>query len=464
VKRLSHRLTALFAPCQTLSDTATRHVRHAAWLILLLAATAIAAAQPVPLPPGTSSDQQQDQAQPQTLGPLDDIESAMEAKNYTLASSRLDIYLSVRPNDPRALFDRGYVEDAQGHADAAEGWYRKAIAADPKQFESRLALGLLLAAKNDPSAAQSARDQLQAAVQLEPNPPNAAAKAQADRALARLLRTSDPTGARDALVAALKLTPETPSDTLLAAEIAESAGDPEIAEQEYRHALQSDPNSSDASAGLAHLLIAEKRYGDAQPLVEAALRRDPDDPALNAQLATILNAQGKQPEALALLEKLHKLQPDSHTVAAMLADADFQAGKLDEADTLYQQLLAQAPGDPSLLDAHGQILIRQQRYPDAIAVFHKAAAARPGDVEAWSGIAFADSEAHQYQDELAALSMRSKFAEENPATLFLWATAYDNLHQSKSAADYYHRFLAAAQGKFPDQEWQAKHRLAALGK
>jgi tetratricopeptide (TPR) repeat protein len=447
-----------------MSDAGLRLVRGFIGAILLAGVTAIAAAQPAPLPPGTSSDQQQDQTKPQTLGPLDDIESAIEAKNYPLASSRLDIYLSARPADARALFDRGYIEDAQGHADAAEGWYRKAVAADPKQFESRLALGLLLAAKNDPSSDQAAAEQLQAAVQLEPTPPNPGAKAQADRALARLLRTSDPTGARDALVAALKLTPETPSDTLLAAEIAESAGDPEIAEQEYRHALQSDPNSSDASAGLAHLLIAEKRYADAQPLVQAALRRDPDDPALNAQLATILNAQGKQPEALALLEKLHKLQPDSRSVASMLADADFQAGKLDEADAVYGQLLVQAPNDPALLDAHAQVLIRQQRYPEAIAAFHQAAAARPGDVEAWSGIAFADSEAHQYQDELAALSMRSKFAEENPATLFLRATAYDNLHQSKSAADYYQRFLAAAGGKFPDQEWQAKHRLAALGK
>jgi hypothetical protein len=30
--------------------------------------------------------------------------------------------------------------------------------------------------------------------------------------------------------------------------------------------------------------------------------------------------------------------------------------------------------------------------------------------------------------------------------------------------DAYHRFLAADQGKFPDQEWQAKHRLVALEK
>ncbi len=428
--------------------------RTALSLLFLLGLTGAAWAQPVPLPPGTA-------AADQPTNPLDDVESAIAAKNYPLAESRLDVYLSAHPGDARALFDRGYAEDAQGHPDAAEGWYRKAIAADPKQFEARLALGLLLVAKGDNDGA---REQLYAAVQLVPNPPSPASKAQADRALARLIRSSDPTGARDALVDALKLTAETPADTVLAGEIAEAAGDPEIAEQEYRKALQDDPNSSDATAGLAHLFIAEKRYADAQPLVEAALRRVPDDPSLNAQLATILNSEGKQAGALAVLEKLHKLEPASREVAAMLADADLQAGKLEEADALYQQLLAQTPADPALLDAHGQILIRQQQYAAAIAAFRKATAAKPDDVDAWSGIAFADSELHQYQNELAALSMRSKFAEESAASLFLWATAYDNLHQSKPAAEYYRRFLAAAQGKFPDEEWQAKHRLVALPK
>ena len=421
-------------------------------------------AQPAPLPPGTSGGEPQSQNQTQATNPLDDVETAIEAKNYTLASSRLEIYLSAHPEDARALFDRGYVEDAEGHGDAAEGWYRRAVAADPKQFEARLALGLLLAAKGDAKDDAAAQDQLEAAVKLEPNPPNPGARAQADRALARLLRSSDPTGARDALVDALKLTPETPADTILAAEIAEAAGDAEIAEQEYRKALHDDPNSSAAAAGLAHLLIDEKRYADAQPLVQAALGRDPDDPALNAQLAAILNGQGKPADALAVLEKLHKLQPGSREVTVMLADADVQAGQFDEAGALYQQLLAQSPGDPGLLDARGQVLIRQQRYADAMASFRQATAVRPGDVDAWSGIAFAASEVHQYQEELAALSMRSKYAPENAASLFLWATAYDNLHQSKEAADYYHRFLAAAQGKFPDQEWQAKHRLTALGK
>lgn len=428
------------------------------WIILVIGTGATAVAQPVPLPPGTRADEPQQQAE--SSDALANIESAIEAKEYAKAANRLDVYLSVHPGDARALFDRGYVEDAQGHQDGAESWYRKAISADPKQFESRLALGLILASKGDPGA----REQLQAAIQLEPNPPNPGAKAQADRALARLLRTSDPVAARDALVDALRLTSETPADTLLTAQIAEGAGDDAVAEQAWRKLLQEEPDSSEGTAGLAHLLIKEKRYADAQPLVEAALKRDPDDPALNAQLAAILIQEGKSADALAVLEKLHQLQPKSREVASMLADAELQAGNLDEADALYQQLLTTAPDDPALLDARGQILIRQQHYEEALADFNKAAAVRPDDPDAWSGVAFAASKTQQYEVELHALSMRSKCAPENPSSLFLWATAYDNLHQNKAAADYYHRFLTAAQGKFPDQEWQAKHRLAALEK
>jgi hypothetical protein len=43
---------------------------------------------------------------------------------------------------------------------------------------------------------------------------------------------------------------------------------------------------------------------------------------------------------------------------------------------------------------------------------------------------------------------------------FLWATAYDTLHDKKQAVAYYHRFLDSAAGKLPDQEWQARQRLA----
>ncbi len=428
-------------------------------LVLFALSPVLCLAQSSPLPPGTTVPG--DVARQTQPTALQQAESSIMAQQYAAAATQLNAWLASHPADARALFDRGYVSDAQGHAASAESWYRKAIASDPKQFESRLALGLDLAAHGDTAGA---REQLYAATSLQPDPPNPAAKAQACRALAQLLRRSDPIGARDALVQALRLTPETPADTLLAAQIAENAGDSGLAQQEYRKLLNEQPDSPQATAGLAHLLIRQKQYADAQPLVSAALQKHPDDPALNAEMAVILDGEGKKADALDVLRKLHTLEPGNRDVTGMLADADFQAGDLNSADALYQQLLAATPNDPDLLDSHGQILIRQQKFAEALSVFQTAAAARPNDVDAWSGIAFADSKLSRWNDEIHALSMRSKFAPENPSTLFLWATAYDNLHQSKAAADYYHRFLAAAQGKFPDQEWQARHRLIALEK
>jgi hypothetical protein len=60
--------------------------------------------------------------------------------------------------------------------------------------------------------------------------------------------------------------------------------------------------------------------------------------------------------------------------------------------------------------------------------------------------------------------MRSKVLPEVPSTYFLWATSCDTLHQKAQAIAYYHHFLDAAAGKFPEQEWQARQRLLLLEK
>ena len=411
------------------------------------------------LPPGTQA--------PDSVAPpqREAAESKIEQKDFEGARPLLEKYLSQNPGDARALFDLGYIEDAGTHEDAAAADYRKAIAADPKQFEARLALGLLLAHQGK---YDEAREEIQQATQLAPDPPNPSAQAEAFRTLAKLDRTSDPSAARDALVAALKLSPETPDDLLLTAQIAEANDDAELAQTAYERLLAAHPAPSAsvaaaATGGLAHLLIKERKYADAEPLLQSALARDPRDPALNAQLATALIGQGKNDEALPVLETLRQLEPDNASVDQMLADAYAQAGHPEKADPIYARMALANPGNEDILAAQGENLVRERLYPQAQEVFERAVNLKPDDGDAWSGLAFAASENKQYQVALKALSMRAKYLAETPATYFLWATSYDNLHLSKQAQDYYHKFLASADGKFPDQEWQAKHRLVALG-
>jgi tetratricopeptide (TPR) repeat protein len=432
-------------------------------------ATADTRAQSAQLPPGTT-DTAASTAPTQAIAqPLIEAETKLDAKDYPGAQALLDPYLSAHPNDARALFDRGYLEDAEAHAPAAESYYRKAIAIDRQQFESRLALGLMLAQANPAEA----RTQLEAATHLTPNPPNPPAQAQAGRALARLLVASDPEAARQALLAALKLTPETTADTLLTAEIAEASGDPETAEEAYRGVLAAAPAAGDtdlalqATTGLAHLLISAKKYPDAELLLRQALTHNSADPVLNSQLANVLVAEDKPQDAIAVLENLHAAQLHDRNIARLLADLYTQTGQPAKADPLYVELLT-TPGAPApdatLLAARGDNLVRQQRFADAVLILEQATKLDPQDGNAWSSLAFAASENHQPQLTLDSLAMRSKVMTETPATYFLAATSWDTLHQTKRAVEMYKQFLAVAGGKFPDEEWQAKHRLVTLSR
>jgi predicted Zn-dependent protease len=439
-------------------------VARCALLVLSLAliSASAAPAQDSPSPPNSpASTSNTSSAAPSSIpSQVIAAESAIASSDWKTAETKLDSYLAAHPTDARALFDAGYVADAQNRLDDAAALYRRAIAANPKSFEAHLSLGLLLARQKK---LDEARPELAAATTLDLGEAGPELKARAWRALARIDRASDPAAASNDLLEALKLSPETPEDTLLAAELAEQAGQNDAAETAYRRVLAKSPNSVRANAGLAHLLILRKQYPDAETLLRAALLSAPDDPTLNAQLATVLAAQDKA-EALPLLQKLHEAHPANPVITRMLAEVLAVAGDYAGSDQLYLHLLAANPQDANLLVAHGQNLVRLAQLVAAVKIFDKATQIDPTNADGWSGLAFAASRTSRPDVALHALTMRSRYQPENASTLFLWAISYDSLHQKQQAAAYYHRFLEAAAGKMPDQEWQARQRLQILAK
>lgn len=431
------------------------------FLVLLFASSAIfgQSSSQNPEEPSPAPEPAAAMAQP-VSAEVADAEAAIVKSDWKAAEAKLGLWLAAHPTDARALFDAGYVADAQNLLDDAVALYKRAVEANPQSFEAHAELGLLLARQNKFA---DARPQLVTATQLDPGDAGAAAKARAWRAMAEIDRAIDPAKASEDLLEALKLSPETPADTLLAASLAEQTGQYDAAEQAYRRILAGDPKSAPANAGLAHLLIAHKQYPEAETFLRTALAQSPADPALTAQLATVLAAQDKA-EALPLLQKLHDAHPKDAAITRMLAEVLAEAGDAVGSDHLYVALLAASPQDPALLVAHGQNLIRQLKYAEAFAAFDKATRLDPSNTDGWSGLAFAASKTNQPLITIQALTMRAKSLPELPSTYFLWATAYDALHQKANAATYYHHFLTASAGKFPDQEWQARQRLLVLEK
>jgi len=143
------------------------------WLYLIVLLAASAMAQQGPLPAGSHDPDEPagsapalSGAKPAGIAPaLAAAEDKIEAHDFDRARPLLLGYLEQHPADARGLFDLGFVEDATGQQDAAERDYAKAIAADPKQFESHAALGLLYA---QTGRADKALPELQTASELEP--------------------------------------------------------------------------------------------------------------------------------------------------------------------------------------------------------------------------------------------------------------------------------------------------------
>jgi len=392
-------------------------------------------------------------------------EALISKSDWKGAADKLSLWLAAHPTDARALFDAGYASDALGSLDEAAAYYRRAVQANQDSFEAHLSLGLLLARQQKPA---EARVELAAATRLDPGEAGPALKARAWRALAQLDRALAEHGgdlgeASKDLLEALKYSPETDEDTLMAASLAEQNEQLDQAEAAYRRLLARNEKSPQANAGLAHLLILQKKYGEAETFLRTALETTPDDPAMNAQLATVLAAQDK-PEAITLLQKLHKAHPEDATLTRMLAEVLAEAGEIAESDALYAQLLAATPTNVRFLVSHGQNLVRLNRFAEAFNVFDKAVKIDKANIDALSGLAFAASRTNQPGVTAQALEVRAQFAPDNASTYFLRATAYDTLRQKQQAASYYHKFLEASAGKYTNQEWQAKQRLQILEK
>ena len=399
---------------------------------------------------------------------LQGANAALEARDYPAALKLLVPLAAANPKDSHILYDLASTQDALDQTTPAEQSYRAAIAADPTFLDPHVALGLLLARA---SRLGEARTELLAATTLaSPNSqPDPTLKARAYRALARIDQKTLPAEARDELLAALKLSPETPEDTLLAAELAASAGHgAPAAEAAYRRLLAANPNDPNAIAALARLLIQQTRAADAEALLLAALAVHPNDPALVAQLVSADNAEGKPAAALPAVEALHAAAPNDPAITHLLARLYLQSGDDARAEPLLAALAAQSPNDPTLAAERARALIHLRRFAEAEVLLARAVAdptrfPTPADLGNAAGdLAFAASANNDPGVALQALQVRATVLPPSAPVLFLAAISHDKLHHVKLAQTAYRQFLEASNGNNPDQEFEARHRLIAL--
>ncbi|OLD20340.1 MAG: hypothetical protein AUI85_00985 [Acidobacteriales bacterium 13_1_40CM_3_55_5] len=396
------------------------------------------------------------EADPSAL--LTQAETAIEKKDYASAEPLLKKVTARDPTNYLAWFDLGFVYSALGKTDDSIAAYRKSVSAKPDVFESNLNLGLMLAKTGQPDAEQF----LRTATKLKPSAHVEEGQVRAWLSLGKVLEVAKPDEAIEAYRQASTLQPKDPEPHLSASELLEKQERVTDAEQEYKEVLALDPSSADALAGLANIYMRAQRYGEADDVLRKLLAVRPNDAGAHMQLGRILAIAGHNEDAITELQTALKLAPDDVDVRRDLAEVYVSADKFGEAEQQYRALLTVKPKDAELHARLGKALMKQRKFPEAQQELLVAVQLKSDFGDAYDNLALAANENKNYELAIKALEERAKFIPENPGSYFLRATTYDHLRDYKRAAENYRKFLEVAEGKFPDQEWQARHRLIAI--
>jgi tetratricopeptide (TPR) repeat protein len=397
----------------------------------------------------------EDQSQPQELT---QAEAAIEKKDYATAEPLLKKVIAAQPTNYQAWFDLGFLYNALGKPDESIAAYRQSVTAKPDVFESNLNLGLMLVKNKQPGGEEF----LAAATKLKPTSHVEQGRASAWLSLAHVVEESDPDRAIEAYRQAAALQPKDPEPHLSVGLLLEKQNKFADAEQEYKQALALEPGSSDALVGLANIYMRGQRFPEAEDYLRQVITQRPNDAVAHIQLGRVLAADKKFDEAASELQAGLKLAPEDSTAQRDLADIYQSAGKHSEAEALFRSLLTKNANDPELHYGLGQSLLKQRKFGDSQQEFLTAVKLKPDWGQAYGELAVAANENQNYPLAIKALDMRAKFLPELPVGYFLRATAYDHMREYHEAAANYHLFLQVANGKYPDQEWQARHRLITI--
>ena len=385
-------------------------------------------------------------------------EAAIEKKDYASAETLLRKVVEHDTASYVAWFDLGFVENALGKIDESIAAYRKSVAAKPDVFESNLNLGLQLAKTGQPDAEEF----LRAATHLKPTSHAAEGQYRAWLSLAQTIEKAKPEEALAAYQRAATLQPNEAEPHLYAGELFEQQNKSGEAEHEYKQALELDSQSSDAAVGLVNIYMRARRFPDAEEYLRRLVTEHADSAPLHIQLGRVLAAEGKNEAAAAELEAGVKLAPGDDAARRDVADLYAAAGKSELAESAYRALLVSHPDEAELYRRLGEALLAEKKFPEAQKQLAAALKLKPDLGEAYGGLAFAAGENKDYALAIKALDARAKLLPEVPITYFMRGSAYDHLRDYKKAAANYRLFLNSAKGKYPDQEWQAKHRLIAI--
>jgi len=176
----------------------------------------------------------------------------------------------------------------------------------------------------------------------------------------------------------------------------------------YARALEADPRSYQALAGLLTAEMQGKQFGNAKALIEKQLALTPNDPNVLLMSAQTYNALGDAFAMEKALKKTVEVDPQSLQAYAMLGKMYYQQGRLDLARRELETYVNRAPNSVPANTMLGTILELQGRRDEAKARYNKALQTDPRAAVAANNLAWIDANNNGNLDMALQLAQTAK--------------------------------------------------------
>ena len=191
---------------------------------------------------------------------------------------------------------------------------------------------------------------------------------------------------REAIIECKQILKQHPDTTVaataayLVGQYQEAGGNPEEAMKSYKFFLDNFPTSpyrTTAVNKLIRIYITNRRYAEAEDLIQTRIQQYPNDLTLMEQLAELYQQQDNYPKALELYQKAIKQNPENTNLRKKLGALYAEMGKTDQAISEWEKLVADQSNRSDRHQQLGAIYLSHKMYPEAIAAYQQAVRLNP---------------------------------------------------------------------------------------
>jgi len=330
------------------------------------------------------------------------------------ASQQVAAVLAADPNNSDAYALRAAINARQGKHDEALADIKHALSIKPNQASYHTTFALIEASDTNPAGLDSAQQELQKSVALDPK------DAHARMLLASLLeKKGDKAGAEQQYLATIQVTPKDYQPRASLAGLYLRSNDKAKAEQTLRKMVEDIPDSDQTSELLKDYYVRTSQPDPAESVFADLTSKFPKSVPIKINYAAVLAMKNEYAKAGPVIDDLYKKNQSLPQVQVLKSAELLNDKKVNEAFDLLQGAAKSSPQNLPLQNAFGKVARLKGDNGAAETAYRAAEKIAPKDVDIQANLAELASARNDFST-LAAIGEKTIALRPDIGQPYLW--------------------------------------------